>query len=220
MSETDSAGDHPTDDRPAFDPPTDYRETPLPDELRRLLATAFGLDEEPATVGDWIAGFHRRLRATDRGPLGFDDLCHLDGDGRHVLRAAGEQWAFHCVFDAFIAPFLDDGPDLPVTVESVPPDGDATVVVEFDGDGVAVEPTDAVASIGAGRSLHDEENAGFDPQRAYGELCAHVNAFPDRDAYEAWTREGTGDAVTTAVPVRDAVGLARDLAVGPGSRTD
>lgn len=209
MSEIDA---EPVDGHPTFDPPSEYRKTTLPEDLRPLVATAYGLDGEPVTVGDWIAAIYRGLEATGRGSLGFDDLCHLDG----------ESWAFHCVFDALIAPFLDDGPAPPLTVESRLPGGDGTITAEIEAgdDGeidVDVSPTDAVMSLGVAGSLADEPEAGFDPERAYGQVCAYGNAFPDREAYEGWAREVEDEAATVAVPFRDAVGLGRDLAVGPGT---
>ena len=220
MSEIDAPGD-PNGDAPdghlTFDPPTEYRTTTLPDDLRPLVATAYGMDGEPVTLGDWIVGFHRRLRAMDTGPFGFDDLYHLDGGDQHVLRTGEERLAFHCVFDPLLVPFLDGGPDPPLTIESRLPDGGATITIEVDRDGVTVTPTDAVMSFGVARSLADEPDAGFDPARAYGQICAYGNAFPDRASYEDWAAE-TDEAATVVVPLRAAVGLARDLVVGPETR--
>lgn len=187
----------------------DVRARTVPGELGELYRVAYGLETAPETMGEWIDGFRHRAKQTDLWPPVFDLLCETSSS-RHLLRDGEETHYFHCVLDVLMAPPLLDGSEGPYEVESTTPDGDATITAELSETHIDVDPEEAVISLGAARSMGQQPDSGFDPAIVYGQLCAYVNAFPSREAYDAWAEE-TPEAITMAVPMSDGFDLAREL---------
>ena len=67
---------------------------------------------------------------------------------------------------------------------------------------------DAVVSIG----VSDDIEAGDDRpiETVYQEVCRYIQTFEDEAEYETWAADT--DAATTALPARDGVSLAQQLA--------
>ncbi|PSP84351.1 hypothetical protein BRC83_05630 [Halobacteriales archaeon QS_1_68_17] len=158
------------------------------------------------TVAEWMDATGQAVRATEGRPPSREDLCTV-ADAPHVLERDGERQAYACVMDPLIVPFLDGRP---ATVESADPVTGADVTVRIDEEGARIEPASAVVSMGVGTDLDGEDP--MTPEAAYGSLCAYINAFESRETYAKWAAE-TGGAVTTAIPAREAVGVAGAIAV-------
>lgn len=173
----------------------------LPPRLAERLAVAYDVDGSTETVGDFVGVVEAAVSEYD-GAI-EDALCSAD-ESRHRIEVDGETRYYHCVVDPLAFQALRDEP---ATVRSSIR-GDQ-VVFEIDDDGeVTVSPDDAVLSFGIAEAV--ERGGCLDPERAYGQICAYVNAFPSAEAYEEW--DGDVSAVTAAVPVEIGVAFARALA--------
>ncbi len=183
----------------------------LPPNLADAIATAFGLDEPPATLDDWVAAASRFL--DDSGlSVGVEDLC-ITEESRHVARVDGDDRQFHCVLDTLILPFL--APDeSPVHVRSRSPVSDDVVELAVSRDAVEVTPTGAVMSFGFADGLDVPDPGDVDPALAYESVCPYINAFPSRAEYDRWARE-TPAASTMALPFDAGLELADALAERP-----
>lgn len=118
---------------------------------------------------------------------------------RHrVTILSGLSLHVHCALDALLLPFLLGGED--VAVESVPP-GTPASPISF--------------QILRGRLFDAPEGVlvTIPLQRNMGSLresfCPYSNIFPDSVAYEDWA--SSVDVPTQALPLSEALGLARDL---------
>lgn len=176
---------------------------PIPDALANRLQTAFALDEPPATFADWAAAMIDTYETELDRDLGPDDLCLVDASN-HEARIGGETYRYQCVLDALVVGYLTDGP---VTVRSVPPTAETPITVEFD-DAVRIEPRGAVMSFGIDADV-EAPDYPITPASMYGNLCPYGHAFPTEEAYADWA--ASSDAVSTAVPLRDGLAIARDL---------
>lgn len=171
----------------------------LPPRLAERLAVAYDVDGPAETVGDFVRVVEATVSEYD-GDI-EDALCSAD-ESRHRIDIDGETRYYHCVVDPLVLQALRDEP---ATVRSSIRSDE--VVFEID-DAVAVSPADAVLSFGIAEEV--ERGGCLDPEQAYRQICAYVNAFPSTEAYEEWA--GDVPAVTTAVPVEIGVAFARALA--------
>lgn len=180
----------------------------VPPDLAEAMQTAFGLDEPPDTVADWL-GSASRLLDDSEIDVGVGDLCTAD-ESRHVARIDGESQHFRCVLDALVLPFLLPG-ESPVEVRSQSPVSDEPVELAVSRDAVEVTPTGAVMSFGFAEGLEAADPGDVEPGRAYEAVCPYVNAFPSREEYDRWARE-TGEASTMALSFPAGLELAEALA--------
>lgn len=135
---------------------------------------------------------------------------------RHcVTIASGLSFHVHCTLDALLSPFLLDED---VEVESIPPTHSASPLrFQIVRGRLTEAPEGLVVSIPL--------------QRCQGVLqesfCPYSNLFPNQNAYLDWAC--SVDVPTQALPLSEALGLARDLAAqlkhlsflhsnGPGGR--
>lgn len=183
----------------ATDPESDPLDEQLPEVLRDRLALAYDVNP-PETVGDWAAVV-RAITGTEDG-VSEDVLCHFS-DGDHAVTVDGEEHAFVCVVDPLVLAVLRGRP---ATIRSETEAG--TVRIEVREDGYAVDPADAVVSLGIARDV--ERGECRDPQVTYEQVCRYIAAFPSREDYEAWAE--AVDGVTAAVPPAAAVRMAEALA--------
>lgn len=184
---------------------TPVSEQPLPGEVQTAMAQLLGVASVD-TLADFVTGLHRRLGGDS---LDVSDLCHADGETPHwgTVEGAGDRHHFQCFYDALILAELVDSP---VTIRTESPGGTVIEATVTDS-GVSLTPADAVMSFGITSDpdpLPDERPH----EAAYGAICPHVKAFPDRAAYEAWA--ANVDAVTIGTPLGDATGLAALIAGG------
>lgn len=189
-------------------------EQDVPPDLADAMQTAFGLDEPPATLHDWIAATSRLL--DDSGlSVGVDDLCTTE-ESRHVASVDGDDQHFRCVLDALLVPFLAPG-EPPVRVRSRSPVSGDVVELSVGRDAVEATPPDAVLSFGFADGVEVPDPADVDPALAYEWVCPYINAFPSRDEYDRWA--DATEAATTALPFDAGLELARALAERPGDGT-
>lgn len=176
---------------------------PLPPELGAKFQTAFGMDEPPATFGEWIDAL--AAGATEAGlEVELEALCVAEDSG-HVAEVDGERRHFHCVLDTFLLPALLDEERIDVT-STDPLDGE-TVELTVTKEGVEATPPEAVVSFGVHRDVEPPQGESFDPEVAYARVCPYINAFPSREAYERWD-ERVEEAVTVGLPVERGFDLA------------
>lgn len=204
------------DDSTAIDDSTTIDEQDVPPELADAIQTAFGLDEPPATLGDWVSATTRLL--DDAGlSVGVEDMCTTD-ESRHVARVDGDDRQFHCVLDTLLVPFLLPEAS-PVAVRSRSPVSGDVVELSVSRDEVEVTPTGAVMSFGFADDLDVPDPGDLDPALAYEAICPYVNAFPSRSEYDAWARETPG-ASTMALSFPAGLDLAGTLAERPAYGAD
>lgn len=172
----------------------------LPPRLAERLAVAYDVDGPAETVGDFVRVVEATVSEYDG--LTEDALCSAD-ESRHRIDIGGETRYYHCVVDPLVLQALRDEP---ATVRSSIR-GEEVVFEIADGE-VGVSPADAVLSFGIAEDV--ERGDCLDPERAYGQICAYVNAFPSAEAYEEWASDVS--AVTAAVSVETGVAFARALA--------
>jgi hypothetical protein len=178
-------------------------EEPIPPALGENVATAFGLEEPPRTVGDWAESL-AEVATGGAFELDLEALC-TTADSAHVAEADGERHHFKCVMDAFLLPAILDTDH--VAVESTSPLDGERIQFSVTRDGVSADPPGAVISFGAATDVEPPADGQFDPRVAYAQVCPYINAFPSRAAYERWDRETDG-AVTIGLPVERGVELA------------
>lgn len=72
-----------------------------------------------------------------------------------------------------------------------PPVTATELIVEFDADGVASVPDDAVLSFGVERSVPRPDDP-VTPELMYGRFCPYSNVFASRAEYDQWARDNPG----------------------------
>lgn len=211
---------------------TDATDRALPEPMAERFRVVLGLDEPPATVGDWadaVTAFFDAEGVT----IGPDDLCTTE-ESRHEARFGAEERSndggdgagnttrhYRCVLDALLVPFVHDEPGA-VEVRTRSPVSDAVIeatvesgVGALDGgsgaDGIDAEPETAVVSLGVAADAPPASEIEGSPLEAYELFCPYVNGFADREEYETWAAE-TPEAETTALTVPVAFEVARRLA--------
>ena len=196
--------------------PITLDEQDVPPDLADTIQTAFGLDEPPATLGDWVTATSRLLNDSDVS-VGVEDMCTAE-ESRHVARIDGDRQHFHCVLDTLLVPFLVPG-ESPVNVRSRSPVSDEEVELTVSRAGVEVTPTDAVLSFGFADGVQVPDPTDIEPALAYQWVCPYINAFPSRAEYDQWARETT-EASTMALPFPVGLELAGTLAQRPEYESD
>jgi hypothetical protein len=178
-------------------------ETALPPGVQTALGRFLGV-ATVRTLGDWVREVKGR---TGGGAIAVGDLCHERRETPHWGELDGERYHFTCFFDAVVLAALADAP---VDVRTEAPDG--TVIeatVTGDGD-VAVEPSDALVSVGIRTDPSVVPDGEPTHEDVYTAVCPVVKAFPSPTAYESW-RDGVR-AATVGMPLADATALATALA--------
>lgn len=188
----------------------------VPSDLADTIQTAFGLDEPPATLGDWETAVSQLLDDSELS-VGVEEMCIAE-ESRHVARIDGDSQHFHCVLDTILVPFLVPS-ESPVDVRSRSPVSDTVVELTVTHDAVEVTPTDAVMSFGLADGLEVRDAVDIDPALAYEWICPYINAFPSRTEYDQWERE-TSEASTMALSFPAGLELAKALAQRPQYETD
>ena len=207
---TDSRG--PTGDRLLADEPV--TEATLPRDVRTALGRFLG-GESIETIGDWLAEC-RRLTG-EGGPIGIEDLCHVDQETGHWGEVNGRRYDFACFYDAIaLSALLEE----PVDIRTESPDGTVIEARAVGTDELTVTPASAVFSFGiderAARGGDDgptgvvaEADSEPEPEDVYAAVCPYVKAFPDAATYERWAP--TVPAATVAMPLEGATELAAEL---------
>ncbi|WP_123536308.1 organomercurial lyase [Halosimplex salinum] len=175
----------------------------LPPAVGDGFAGLYGSAERPETAAEWVADMRGAIeREYDRTPT-VDDLCTVE-DGDHAFVGADGAQTYICVLDPLAYPFLTGETG---TVRSTTPVRGTEVEFEVRADGVGVSHDDAVVSIGISEGVDGDE---VSIERVYQEVCGFVQTFEDDAEYEEWAAEA--DGATTAVPAREGVAIARELA--------
>lgn len=188
----------------ASDSPT-YRGPTIPATLGSQLQRALGLETPPRTFGDWVDAM---VRVAERGDLDVDrDALCTTADSPHRAAVDGETQHYQCVLDPVILPFLAADVET-VDIETQSPAGGTVVELTVTERGIDAEPSSAVTSFGVAADVA-EPDGPVSPAQLYGLVCPYVNAFPTREAYQAWADET--DAVTMALGLDDTLELARAL---------
>jgi hypothetical protein len=183
----------------------------IPPNLADTIQTAFGLNEPPATLGDWSDTTAHLL---DNGGItaGFEDMCTAD-DSRHEAQIDGEVQHFHCVLDTLLLPFVVEDQST-FDVRSRSPGSDEIVELAVSGDTVEVTPSEAVMSFGVATDVEIPTDGAIEPALAYTHLCPYINAFPSQAEYEQWASE-TPEAATMVLSLADGFELAQILTQSP-----
>lgn len=183
------------DERPATD-------GALPDDVARLI-TRFYSAEAVETVGDFVSA----TRAdTGGGAIATEDLCHVDGDSRHVASTPDETYHFRCFYDGVALSLLAEEP---VTITTESPAGNSIEVRATPDAEVESTPEDAVVSFGIAANVEPSGDGGPDPEDVYRAVCPYVKAFRTREAYEGWA--AAVDAATFAMPLEAGMPVAMAL---------
>jgi len=176
----------------------------IPPAVGEALGALYGRDA-PETGDEWVTILRETVERVEGRPPTATDLCTAaDGDHVFVPDGGADAQSYRCPLDPLVYPFLTGTVG---AIRSPAPDGESEITVEVGADGIEVSHADAVVSLGVARGLEDT-----DPTLAtvYRDVCPYVRAFPDEAAYERWAADV--DAETTALPAREGVGLARELA--------
>lgn len=188
----------------------------IPPELADKIQIAFGLNEPPATLGDWVDATCHLLDDADI-TVGFEDMCTADAS-RHEAQIGGEAHHFHCVLDTLLLPFVVEDQST-FDVRSRSPVSEQIVELTVSGDTVEVTPTEAVMSFGVAADVDIPPDGTIEPALAYTRLCPYINAFPSRAEYEQWASETT-EAATMALSLADGFDLAQILTQSPQYGSD
>ena len=143
----------------------------IPPELADKIQIAFGLNEPPATLGDWVDATANLLDDADI-TVGFEDMCTADAS-RHEAQIGGEAHHFHCVLDTLLLPFVVEDQST-FDVRSRSPVSDTIVTLTVSSDTVEVTPTEAVMSFGVGcRRRHSPRRRYRTHARLHSPLPVH-----------------------------------------------
>lgn len=189
---------------------SEYRGTDIPPPVGTQLGAALGLDETPATLGEWVDALLARVDAAGM-TLGMDELCTAELS-RHVARLGETTHYFHCVLDAIVVPFVVDEVDR-ITIHSGSPLTGTVVELHVTADEITATAEDAVISLGATTDVDDPATEDFSPQVAQERFCPYANAFPSQTEYEQWATETSAE--TMAIPIEDAHKLAQAIGRAP-----
>jgi hypothetical protein len=184
---------------------TTLSEIALPPALGERFATLYGIDDPPTDGREWVEGMRAGLAATrDRRPT-VEDLCTTP-DGEHAFVGADGETTYICVLDPLAYPFIAGETG---TVRSTTPVREETVEFRVREDGVDLSHEDAVVSLGV--SDHLDEVGEPNLEAVYRQVCGYIQTFADVEEYEQWAAEV--DAETVALPAREGVAVAREIAV-------
>ncbi len=181
-----------------------YQSVAIPEELAHRLQHVFHLSKLPDTLGRLAA-----FTEADLGPFteGVAEGLISATPTRHQVRIGSETFYTHCVMDAFILPALRDQP---AEIISSDPETGEQVCVRVTSEGFIEDSAalaEATVSFGVAR-----EGVGS----VYAVACPFINIFASWANYEKWT-QAHREALTLAIPLEDAVALARAW-VGAGNR--
>ncbi|PSP69523.1 hypothetical protein BRC79_04115 [Halobacteriales archaeon QH_8_67_27] len=176
----------------------------LPPAVGEGFAQLYGAEERPETAAEWVADVRATVqRVYDRTPT-VDDLCTVDGGDHAFVGQSGTQ-TYVCVLDPLAYPFLTGETG---TVRSKTPVRGAEVTFEVDTGGVTLSHDEAIISIGVSDDVEADHDRPI--ETVYQEACGYIQTFEDEAEYEAWAADV--DAATTALPAREGVALAQQLA--------
>jgi len=192
------------DDNDSIGPTISLASVTLPPALGKGFAQLYGAEERPETAAEWVADMRATVqRVYDRTPT-VDDLCTVD-DGDHAFVGPGGTQTYICVLDPLAYPFLTGETG---TVRSETPVRGTEVTFEVDTDGVTVSHDEAIISIGVSDDVEADDDRPI--ETVYQQVCGYIQTFEDEAEYEAWAADV--DATTTALPAREGVALAQQLA--------
>lgn len=175
-----------------------YEAIRISDVLSTSVQEAVGVSpHRHETLGELV-----RTLAAERGARRPEDLIS-EKPTRHKVRVDGETFHTHCFLDALMLPFVLEQEPILVRTNS-PHGGDEIRAVVTRHTAVATSEN-AVVSFGAARTNDGSIRAT---------LCPYLNAFRSREDYERWAGQDE-EAVTVALSLEDAFGLARDWAGAP-----
>lgn len=192
-----------TDDHPSI------LDRTIPADVAERLQTAFGLEARPDTLGEWTDRTARRLNAAD-WTLTPADLCRVE-EGAVRAVAGNEEFAFRCIFDAFLLPHLHR-PETRIDVRAETPVHSRPIALTIDRGSATADPTEAVMSIGTTAAVLPPE-AGSSFELAYASFCPYINPFVDVAEYERWAAT-TPEARTMSVPLESGPAIAAGLVDG------
>jgi len=184
---------------------TSYRNIVIHKELADRLRQVFRLDAAPRTLDDLSLPASVNL-----GPFTDGIVARLISatPTRHQVRIGGETVYTYCVMDAFMLPVLQDAP---AEIDSPDPETGDEIRLRVTPGGIVengAAHTEAVVSFGV-----SHEAAGS----VYSVACPFINLFASRINYDRWT-QAHPEALTLAIPLVDAVALARAWAGAGGAR--
>lgn len=190
--------------RQRSDPPA-AREVSLPPEVGDPLATLFGADAPPRSLGEFLDALGEVADGVGDA-LTVEMLCLTDESPHRARTADGESYAFQCILDALLLPAAGEGSAEVWTVDPV--DG-TEIRARVSETAVEVDPAGAVLSFGVEPS---PDPLGPDPElgSVYGAMCHAIKGFADRENYEAWAADAR--AATVAVPLSTGFDFGRELA--------
>jgi hypothetical protein len=175
---------------------TSYRNIAIPRELAHRLRQVFHLDAAPRTLDDLSS-----CESVDLGPFTDRIIARLVSatPTRHQVYIGGETVYTYCVMDAFMLPVLRGAP---AEIES--PDAETGNKIR-----VHVTPRSAVEN----NAALSEAVISFGVARegdgsVYSVACPFINLFASRINYDRWAQSHP-EALTLAIPLGDAVALAR-----------
>lgn len=173
-----------------------YQSVAIPEDLAHRLQQVFHLSRLPHRLDDLAAFTEAGL-----GPFteGVAEGLISATPTRHRVRIGGETFYTHCVMDAFILPALRDQP---AEIISSDPETGEQLRVRITTEGYVEDSAalaEATVSFGVAR-----EGA----ESVYAVACPFINLFASRANYEKWT-QAHREALTLAIPLKDAVALAR-----------
>lgn len=183
--------------------PTAYRGPEIPAELGDQLQHVLGLDERPATFGDWVDAL---AFVADRDGIDVDPdvLCTVE-ESPHRAHFDGRTHHYRCVLDPIVVPFIADGVDT-VDIETRSPVNGEPIDIRVTETGIESTPPDAVMSVGVAEDAEPPAEDRPSPILAYSQCCPYVNAFRSLEEYETWAAEV--DAITMGTPLEAGLELA------------
>lgn len=192
---------------------SDYTAIPVPEELARRTRVMVDLDGTPGTLGELAQLFEETGAFTLGDAFTWQDLLVSDGETRHEVRIGDQVHHTYCILDALVLPFVLDRP---VEITSQPPvDGDV-IRITATPERLTATPASTIVSFGTSLDFPETTDAldEGDPagllELTHDEGCPKINAFPDREAYEAWAKQA--EAVTLGMTLAQAYAMAHDTA--------